>query len=142
MRAVLAWIMIVHVIHPPIPVPDLDGECRGTPIHSLAESHAWHVMLISLQPNEDIDRGPRQSAGDSGDEIAGESPFGSSATLVREQTAPSASVVQVEYLTAHSCPNGAMSVQRFHRESPLAFDGATLLASPCAACVSFCSGQI
>lgn len=39
-------------------MPDLDGECRGTPIHSLMEGQAWHPILLGVRPNDDVDRGP------------------------------------------------------------------------------------
>lgn len=58
MRQVLSWILLLHMLHLPVPCPDLDGECRGVPIHSLSEAHAWHVMMLGVLPNDDIDRGP------------------------------------------------------------------------------------
>ena len=39
-------------------MPDLDGECRGTPIQSLVEGQAWHPILLGVRPNDDVDRGP------------------------------------------------------------------------------------
>jgi hypothetical protein len=54
----LILVLALHTVHAPIPVPDLDGECRGTPIHSLAEGSAWHPVLLGVRPNDDVDRGP------------------------------------------------------------------------------------
>ncbi len=58
MRAVLIWIVVLHTLHLPLPCPDLDGECRGTLISSLTQLHAWHVLILGVRPNDDIDRGP------------------------------------------------------------------------------------
>lgn len=58
MKAGVAWLLILLTIHAPVPCPDLDGECRGSPIESLAEMQAWHVLLLGVRPNDDIDRGP------------------------------------------------------------------------------------
>lgn len=57
-RHILILVLVLHTVHAPIPVPDLDGECRGTPIHSLAEGSAWHPVLLGVRPNDDVDRGP------------------------------------------------------------------------------------
>src|SRR5712691_5279505 len=58
MKAGIVWLLILLTIHAPVPCPDLDGECRGSPIESLAEMQAWHVLLLGIRPNDDIDRGP------------------------------------------------------------------------------------
>ncbi len=58
MKAGVVWLLILLAIHAPIPFPDLDGECRGSPISSLAEMQAWHVLMLGVRPNDDIDRGP------------------------------------------------------------------------------------
>lgn len=76
MRAILHWILILHVLHLPVPFPDLDGECRGAPIHSLSEAHAWHVMILGVCPNEDIDRGPIRTHRDGDRDVPVDSPFG------------------------------------------------------------------
>ena len=57
-RQLLILVLVLHTVHAPIPLPDLDGECRGTPIHSLIEGHAWHPILLGVRPNDDVDRGP------------------------------------------------------------------------------------
>lgn len=75
MRAVLLWILVLHTLHLPIPCPDLDGECRGTSITSFTEPHAWHVLILGVRPNDDIDRGPFRT-GDQNDRAPTESSFG------------------------------------------------------------------
>ena len=77
-RAVLVWILVLHTLHLPLPCPDLDGECRGTPITSLTESHAWHVLILGVRPNDDIDRGPFRTGDKNDDSAPAESPFGDS----------------------------------------------------------------
>jgi len=57
-RRLLIWILVLHTAHAPLPVPDLDGECRGIPITSLTDCHAWHPVLLGIRPNDDVDRGP------------------------------------------------------------------------------------
>ena len=75
MRRALLWILVLNTLHLPIPCPDLDGECRGAPIHSLAEAHAWHLCLLGVRPNDDIDRGPFRR-GDGQERAPTGSPFG------------------------------------------------------------------
>lgn len=58
MKTGIVWLLILLTVHAPVPCPDLDGECRGAPIESLAEMQAWHVLMLGIRPNEDIDRGP------------------------------------------------------------------------------------
>lgn len=65
-RRLLIWILVLHTVHAPVPVPDLDGECRGTPIPSLADCRAWHPVLLGVRPNDDVDRGPVRSSHDQG----------------------------------------------------------------------------
>jgi hypothetical protein len=57
-KLILVWVLILHTFHAPLPCPELDGECRGTPIESLAEPHAWHVLLLGVRSPRDIDCGP------------------------------------------------------------------------------------
>ncbi len=64
MRRVLSCVLLLHILHVPIPFPDLDGECRGATISSLFEGHAWHVLLIGVRPQDDIDRGPIHTSQD------------------------------------------------------------------------------
>lgn len=60
----LIWVLVLHTVHAPVPVPDLDGECRGIPIHSLVDSRAWHPVLLGIRPNDDVDRGPIRTSND------------------------------------------------------------------------------
>lgn len=72
----IRYFLIATLLHCPVPCPDLDGECRGVPIENLADVNAWHVLLIGVKPNDDIDRGPiRQRDNNSTDDPA-QSPFG------------------------------------------------------------------
>ena len=73
-RQFLILVLVLHTVHAPILVPDLDGECRGAPIHSLIESQAWHPIMLGVRPNDDVDRGPiRTDESESGFDF---SPFG------------------------------------------------------------------
>lgn len=76
MRTAIAWMLIVHSLHVPVPFPDLDGECRGAPILSLSEWHAWHVLLLGVRPQDDIDRGPIRPQNNSQNHGASDTPFG------------------------------------------------------------------
>lgn len=77
-RIALIWIVVLHAAHVPLPVPDLDGECRGTPIPNLAASNAWHVLVLGVLPNNDIDQGPFRTRHNRGDAAPTQSPFGDS----------------------------------------------------------------
>ncbi len=76
MKAGVVWLLILLTIHAPVPCPDLDGECRGTPIESLAEMQAWHVLLLGIRPNDDIDRGPIRPSDEESPLSSDETPFG------------------------------------------------------------------
>ena len=76
MRAALIWIVVFHTLHLPLPCPDLDGECRGTLISSLTQFHAWHVLILGVRPNDDIDRGPFRTNHQSEAPAPSGSPFG------------------------------------------------------------------
>lgn len=58
MRSLITIFLALHLIHLPVPCLDLDGECRGVPIESLMDSNAWHVLLLGIMPNDDVDQGP------------------------------------------------------------------------------------
>lgn len=79
MRLLLTWILVLNLLHLPVLFPDLDGECRGTPIHSLTEAHAWHVVMFGVRPNDDIDQGPIRTDDSGLPETPADSPFGDSA---------------------------------------------------------------
>jgi hypothetical protein len=83
-RFVLVWVLILHTLHAPIPCPDLDGECRGMPIESLSESHAWHFLLLGVQSPKDIDRGPFAPARDASEKRTIFSPYGDEALQPRD----------------------------------------------------------
>lgn len=74
-RPILIWFLILATLHCPVPFPDLDGECQGAPIVSLFERQAWHVLLIGVRPNDDIDRGPIRTSDDPVDTPT-DNPFG------------------------------------------------------------------
>lgn len=75
MRALLLWFLVLNTLHLPVPCLDLDGECRGTPIHSVSEAHAWHVLLLGVRPNNDIDRGPIRTDSQGRRESPADAPF-------------------------------------------------------------------
>lgn len=81
MKTSIAWLLILLTIHAPIPCPDLDGECRGSPIESLAEMQAWHVLMLGIRPNEDIDRGPIRPSDEEHPTTPDETPFGKLAVV-------------------------------------------------------------
>lgn len=81
MKTSIAWLLILLTIHAPIPCPDLDGECRGTPIESLAEMQAWHVLMLGIRPNDDIDRGPIRPSDEEHPATPDETPFGKLAVV-------------------------------------------------------------
>lgn len=81
MKTVVIWLLILLTIHAPIPCPDLDGECRGTPIESLAEMQAWHVLMLGIRPNDDIDRGPIRPSDQGNPSTPDETPLGKLAVV-------------------------------------------------------------
>lgn len=86
MNAAISILMILQLVHVPILCPDLDGECRGVPIESLAEGHAWHVVLLGVLPNDDVDRGPIRSQNQDSPWRHTESPFGDPAMIAASHT--------------------------------------------------------
>lgn len=72
----LISLLIMQMLHLPLPCPDLDGECRGTPIKSLIESSAWHVVITGIRPNDDVDRGPFRINDSERKNRLSESPYG------------------------------------------------------------------
>ena len=93
MKSVVVWLLILLTIHAPVPCPDLDGECRGAPIESLAEMQAWHVLLLGVRPNDDIDRGPIRPNDEGSSTTPDETPLGKLA-VVGASVSSSASVAQ------------------------------------------------
>lgn len=81
MRACITWLLILLTVHAPLPCPDLDGECQGTPIESLAEMQAWHVLLLGVRPADDIDRGPIHPTDPDDPATPDETPFGKLAVV-------------------------------------------------------------
>jgi len=69
-----------------MPCADLDGECRGTPIVSLMDANAWHVLVLGVQPCTDIDRGPFGSDEQGKDRPSQESPYGDSGMVTATWT--------------------------------------------------------
>ena len=94
MKTGIAWLLILLTIHAPVPCPDLDGECRGTPIESLAEMRAWHVLLLGIRPNDDIDRGPIRPSDEGNPTTPDETPFGK-LVVVGASVSSSANVAQL-----------------------------------------------
>lgn len=76
MRVAVSIFLVMQLLHLPVPCPDLDGECRGVPIKSLADGNAWHILLLGVRPNDDIDRGPIRPKDKDSNEDPSQSPFG------------------------------------------------------------------
>jgi len=74
-RAGLLFLLVLQMLHLPLPCPDLDGECRGTPILSLADANAWHTLLLGVRPNDDVDRGPFRNDRSEGRKTPSDSPY-------------------------------------------------------------------
>lgn len=81
MRSLLSIVLILQLIHLPVLFPDLDGECRGVPIQSLADGNAWHVVLLGVLPNNDVDRGPIRPLDENSTADPLHSPFGDPAMI-------------------------------------------------------------
>ncbi len=72
----LLCVLVAHVLHIPVPFPDLDGGRQGTPTAGISDLDTWQIVLVGVLPNEDIDRGPiRNSNGPIPEKPQG-SPFG------------------------------------------------------------------
>lgn len=142
MRTVLGWILIVHVLHLPVPFPDLDGECRGAPINSLSELHAWHVLLIGVRPNDDIDRGPIHTDGDPQSNASDDSLFGDWAIVTSSHAS---SLPEFSWLPALAAPLNLVVQTSEENVACLRLCGVERKpAVPIAraACVCFCSWQV
>src|SRR5262249_53287931 len=83
MRALISVLLTLNIVHFPVPFPDLDGECRGVPIHSLAEFQAWHILALGVTPNADIDQGPIPSDENRPANGSSSSPFGDADMISR-----------------------------------------------------------
>lgn len=81
MRSLLSIVLILQLLHLPVPYPDLDGECRGVPIQSLADGNAWHIVLLGVRPNDDVDRGPIRPLDENSTADPLHSPFGDPAMI-------------------------------------------------------------
>lgn len=137
MRSLVGWVLILHALHCPVLFPDLDGECRGTPIQSLTEGHAWHVVLLGIRPNDDIDRGPIRTD-DAGQERPSATVFDSYALVAARGFASAEFAIPTIFLDS-GIPLHATTL-------PLREYGGSH-SSPAiprarAACISFCTWQI
>ena len=74
-RVCLLFILVLQMLHLPLPCPDLDGECRGTPILSLADANAWHLLITGVRPNDDVDRGPFRTDDSDRHRVPSDSPY-------------------------------------------------------------------
>jgi hypothetical protein len=141
-RTLLAWVLILHTLHLPIPFPDLDGECRGVPILSLSNSNAWHVLLIGVRPNDDIDRGPIRTSHQPNGRAPGETPFGDPVAVTVATFEPGAEVVSVWHFLLPDTQSSDRTADECCHQRRLAFGGATATRSSRVVCVSFCSWQV
>jgi hypothetical protein len=57
-KLAIACVLLLQMLHFPLPCPDLDGECLGIPIVSFSDANSWHVLVLGVRPCDDIDRGP------------------------------------------------------------------------------------
>lgn len=104
-RSILILTLALHIVHVPILVPDLDGECRGVPIGSLIERQAWHPILLGVRPNDDVDRGPIRTEGS--DRGLDASPFGEFTDLsLRHALAVTPALTSCEVTSAPAAPSG------------------------------------
>lgn len=76
LRVCLLLILVLQMLHLPLPCPDLDGGCRGTPILSLADANAWHLLITGVRPNDDVDRGPFRTDNSERSRVPSDSPYG------------------------------------------------------------------
>ncbi len=82
----IVFFLLLQAVHVPVPWPDLDGECRGTPITSLADANAWHVLVLGVRPCDDIDRGPFREDEHGKKPVPSDSPFGDLGLIVSAVT--------------------------------------------------------
>lgn len=140
MRSALVWVLILHALHLPVPFPDLDGECRGAPILSLCEWHAWHVLMIGIRPSDDIDRGPIHSNGDSRTNAADDTPFGGLAIVAASNVAAPSVWDALCPTPMDRCPE--ISIGDFTDRRLCAGEREPAVPIARAACVCFCSWQV
>lgn len=138
MKTCLTWLLVLLTIHAPVPCPDLDGECRGTPINSLTETQAWHVLLLGIRPADDIDRGPIRPSDSEHPVMPDETPFGKLSII--GSAAPSvAGLVALDGVIPFSTDHAPllvvdarlMGVTAVWRESPSAAPSCRRLAQLC-----------
>ncbi len=110
-RRILISLLILQMLHLPLPCPDLDGECRGTPIESLNDSNAWHVVITGIKPNDDVDLGPFRSDHSERKNRSADSPYGdlalSSASVTVAQDKSTESVDLIRNVLALSALTGS-----------------------------------
>ena len=137
LRYLVGWVLILHAVHLPIPFPDLDGECRGTPIHSLAEEQAWHIVLLGVQPQDDIDRGPIRT-GKAGEERLADTLFGAYAVIAAREVLHADFAIAIVTFVLSLQITAATWLYRKFRGSDVG-PPESLARN---ACISFCSWQI
>jgi hypothetical protein len=101
MRAALSILLVLHLLHLPVPCPDLDGECRGVPIEGLADANAWHIVLLGVRPNDDVDRGPIRPV--DSDHDSSPSPFCNHAAVAASKSHVGASAITGEPDLMEAC---------------------------------------
>lgn len=141
-RTLLVWMLILHMLHLPIPFPDLDGECRGTPIQSLSDANAWHVMLIGVRPNDDIDRGPIRTSHEPNGRSPGETPFGDPAAVTASAFDFGHQIVSHWHLSPTDTLTSECAADRCFAPLRLEFGDVAAIRSSQATCIRFCSWQV
>lgn len=142
MCKVLSWILVVHALHLPVPFPDLDGECRGTPIRSLSELHAWHILLVGVQPNDDIDHGPFHTEDEGDDSNSSGSLFGETAIVAPSSPAVSGIACTQRAAFGLTLRCGFANVLWPHLCRPVALVSHFHATVARIACISFCVWQV
>ena len=135
MHRFLTWVLILHTLHAPVFMPDLDGECRGTPIVSLIENQAWHPVLLGVRPNNDLDRGPIRTNDEQESSFDG-SQFGDLAILGKVTSNCVSSAAWLPVAALHGW---------FRIEELRVFSAAPLVAPPVtgrSACIHYCLWRI
>lgn len=141
MQSVIAWILMLHACHLPIPFPDLDGECRGAPIASMAELDAWHVIMLGVRPNDDVDRGPIRTHQESQEADQHQNPLGDPATLIAK-TSELRLALALDLLPSLSSDRLGELVVAARLQPALQCSSQFTISDIRGRCISFCCWQV
>jgi hypothetical protein len=141
MRRILVYLLLLNAIHLPIPFPDLDGECRGTPINGLTDGNAWHVLITGVMPNDDIDRGPMRNDREPLGEAPGETPFGDPAAIAAGKVSAPRLMLDSRSCVTTLVPDDLGVISSNSRQIAVVDDRPPIPVAR-ASCVCFCSWQV